>query len=107
MGMDYYLFLIAGVDASSYISPLVYEEKIPSYVEINEKKKKTLYIVKMVNQFLGFTTKQDGYSIARYIKVGSLQGSALNFKLFYRRYIDCCEKKSEFVEDIGEHLKND
>ena len=40
-------------------------------------------------------------------KVGSLQESALNFKLFYRRYIDRCEKKSEFVEDIGEHLKND
>lgn len=40
MGIDYYSYVIAGVDACNYISPLEYEEKTPSYVEIKGKRKR-------------------------------------------------------------------
>lgn len=38
MGTDYYSYIVAGVDASKYISLIEYEEKTPSFVMINEKK---------------------------------------------------------------------
>ena len=38
MGTDYYSYIVAGVDASKYISSIEYEEKTPSYIEINGKK---------------------------------------------------------------------
>lgn len=38
-------------------------------------------------------------------KVGKLQESVLEFKFFYRKYIERCEKESKFVKDIEERLK--
>ena len=42
MGTDYYSYIVVGVNASEYIFPIEYEEKTPSYVEI-EGKKESIY----------------------------------------------------------------
>lgn len=38
MGTDYYSYIVAGVDANNYISPIEYEEKTPSYVKMGGEK---------------------------------------------------------------------
>ena len=40
-------------------------------------------------------------------KIERLEETTLNFNFFYKKYVEHCEKESEFVEDIREHLKND
>ena len=43
MGIDYYSYIVAGVSANKYISPLKYEEKTLAYLKIKKGKKVYVY----------------------------------------------------------------